>query len=185
VAVTLVAAGADRWVVMAAGSLTVATVVVAVRGDERPLVLAVATRPQARFYEYKHVVSFEETNLVGNVYYTNLLSWQGRCRELFLRDHAPVVLDQLARDLRLVTLHCSCDYLAELSAFEEVAIRMRLKALASDQIALGFEYWRPSGAGEELVARREQRIACMKREGSRMVPAAVPEALRAALQAYS
>ena len=37
-----------------------------------------------RAFEYRHVVSFEETNLVGNVYFANHLSWQGRCRELFL-----------------------------------------------------------------------------------------------------
>ena len=32
------------------------------------------------YYEYRHIVSFEETNLVGNVYYVNYLRWQGRCR---------------------------------------------------------------------------------------------------------
>ena len=36
-----------------------------------------------RSYEYRHVVAFEETNLVGNVYYVNHLRWQGRCREMF------------------------------------------------------------------------------------------------------
>ena len=41
-----------------------------------------------RAYEYRHVVGFEETNLVGNVYFARFVSWQGRCRELFLRDHA-------------------------------------------------------------------------------------------------
>ena len=39
-----------------------------------------------RVYEYEHVVTFDETNLVGNVYYTNHLRWQGHCRELFLRE---------------------------------------------------------------------------------------------------
>jgi len=49
-----------------------------------------------RSYEYRHVVVFEETNLVGNVYYVNHLRWQGRCREMFLREHAPLVLAELA-----------------------------------------------------------------------------------------
>jgi enediyne biosynthesis thioesterase len=75
-----------------------------------------------RAFEYRHVVGFEETNLVGNVYYANHVRWQGRCREMFLREHAPDVLDALAQDLRLVTLHCSCEYLAELNAFDEVII---------------------------------------------------------------
>ena len=45
-----------------------------------------------RAYEYRHVVGFEETNLVGNVYFTEHLRWQGRCREMFLKEHAPEVL---------------------------------------------------------------------------------------------
>ena len=43
----------------------------------------------SRAYEYRLVVGFEETNLVGNVYFVNHLRWQGKCREMFLRDHAP------------------------------------------------------------------------------------------------
>ena len=134
-----------------------------------------------RFYEYRHVVGFSETNLVGNVYYTNHLSWQGRCRELFLRDHAPEVIDELTRGLVLATVRCSCEYFAELTAFDEVVVRMRLAELLQNRITLAFEYWR----GEELVARGEQQVACMKREGSRVVPTGVPPSLREALAAFS
>jgi enediyne biosynthesis thioesterase len=136
-------------------------------------------------YEYRHVVGFEETNLVGNVYYVNHLRWQGRCREFFLRDHAPSVLDDLARGLSLVTTRCSCEYLAELTAFDEIVVRMRLDELALNRLSLGFEYWRRSAGGEELVARGEQQVACMRREGGRLVAAAVPEALREALAPYA
>ena len=31
-----------------------------------------------RIFEYKHVVTFEETNLLGNVYFTNFFLWQDR-----------------------------------------------------------------------------------------------------------
>ena len=48
-----------------------------------------------RSFEYQHLVGFEETNLVGNVYDVNHVRWQGRCREMFLRQHAPGVLKQL------------------------------------------------------------------------------------------
>src|SRR5262252_1459525 len=89
-------------------------------------------RPGTRMksYEYTHVVGFEETNLVGNVYYVNHLRWQGRCRELFLAEHAPEVLAELRRDLALATVRCSCEYFAELQPFDEVIVRMRLGGLA-------------------------------------------------------
>ena len=134
-----------------------------------------------RYFEYRHVVSFQETNLVGNVYYTNHLCWQGRCRELFLRDHAPDVIDELGRGLSLATVRCSCEYFAELMAFDEVIVRMRLAELLQNRVTLVFEYWR----GAELVARGDQQVACMKREGERLVPALVPPSLREALGAYS
>jgi enediyne biosynthesis thioesterase len=138
-----------------------------------------------RYYEYKHVVGFQETNLVGNVYYTNHLNWQGRCRELFLRDHAPDVIEQLNGSLSLATVRCSCEYFAELTAFDEVIIRMRLAEVVQNRITLAFEYWRARNGSEELVARGEQQIACMSREGNRLVPAPLLPSLREALTAYS
>jgi enediyne biosynthesis thioesterase len=137
-----------------------------------------------RAYEYRHVVSFEETNLVGNVYYVNLLRWQGLCREAFLREHVPGILDELNRGSCLVTLHCSCDYLAELHAFDEVVVRMRLGGLTQSRIRMLFEYRRSAGGREEVVARGEQLVACMRREEGAMVPAALPRELRQALQDY-
>jgi enediyne biosynthesis thioesterase len=137
-----------------------------------------------RFYEYRHIVSFEETNLVGNVYYTNHVSWQGRCRELFLREHAPGVVDELSRGLSLATMSCFCEYFAELTAFDEIIVRMRLAELVQNRMRLAFEYWRRQGGGEELVARGEQQIACMRREGGKLVPAPVPPSLREALAPY-
>jgi enediyne biosynthesis thioesterase len=136
-------------------------------------------------YEYHHVVGFEDTNLVGNVYYVNHLRWQGRCRELFLHDRAPDVLTELSGDLRLVTVSCACDYLAELAAFDHIVVRMRLKHLGQTQLDLGFEYVRrrPAGVGE-LVAVGSQRVACMRRDGEGLVPAMVPASLRLALQPY-
>jgi enediyne biosynthesis thioesterase len=136
-------------------------------------------------FEYRHVVGFEETNLVGNVYYTNHIRWQGRCREMFLREHAPEVLAGLANGFALVTTKVSCEYLAELVAFDELIIRMRLGSLKQNRIDMLFEYWRSKADTEELVARGEQQVACMHRENERMVPMPVPEVLREALRPYS
>jgi enediyne biosynthesis thioesterase len=136
-------------------------------------------------YEYRHLVGFEETNLVGNVYYVNHLRWQGRCREMFLHDHAPEILDEISRDLALATVRCSCEYLAELEAFDEIVLRMRLGGAVQNRITLNFEYWRQNKGGEELIARGEQVIACMRREGKRTVPTPIPVPLREALKPYA
>ena len=132
-------------------------------------------------YDYEHTVGLEETNLVGNVYFARYVSWQGRCRELFLRDHAPEILDELARDLRLVTTRVSCDYYAELYALDRVVVRMTLARITQSRVAMRFEYLR----GGELAARGEQEIACLRSRAGEYVTAPVPEPLRAALAPYA
>jgi enediyne biosynthesis thioesterase len=138
-----------------------------------------------RVYEYRHVVCFEETNLVGNVYYVNHLLWQGRCREQFLRDHAPGILGELERGLSLVTTRCSCQYLAELFAFDEVLIRMRLGSVTQSKLTMHFAYYRLGDGEEELVARSEQEVVCMQREGRDASPTPVPQMLLEALRPFA
>jgi enediyne biosynthesis thioesterase len=136
------------------------------------------------YYEYRHVVGFEETNLVGNVYYVNYLRWQGRCRELFLKEHAPEVLAELRDDLKLFTLKVDCEFFAELTAFDELVVHMRLADLAQTQLELQFDYLLVEGADTRLVARGRQRIACMRGPNGRTEPARVPPALTRALAPY-
>ncbi len=138
-----------------------------------------------RAFEIRHVVGFEETNLVGNVYYANHVRWQGRCREMFLREHAPEVLDDLKGDLALITTRVSCEYFNELFAFDEVVIRMRAGPVTQNRVTMLFDYVRLGPRGEELVAQGEQQIACMRRAADgHIAPTQVPEPLRLALEPF-
>ncbi len=106
---------------------------------------------------------------------------------MFLRDHAPEILDDLKQGLALATVRCSCDYFIELEAFDELLIRMRLGEVVQNRITLRFEYFRLSrigGNGEELIARGEQQVACMRRQGQETVPTPIPPPLREALRPY-
>jgi enediyne core biosynthesis thioesterase len=132
-------------------------------------------------FDYEHIVTFDETNVVGNVYFVNHLRWQGHCRELFLRERAPGILDDLSESLVLVTTRCSCEYYAELEALEQVVVRMSLAELAGNRVTMRFDYLR----GDDLVARGEQQVACLRRDGDGLAPVPVPEELRAALAPYA
>jgi enediyne biosynthesis thioesterase len=147
------------------------------------------TPPPARAerpaYELRHAVGFEETNLVGNVYYANHVRWQGRCREMFLRDHCPEILDELAGGLALVTVRCSCEYLAELAAFDQVLIRMTFEEMVQNRITMRFDYYRlAAGGGRTLCARGEHQVAAMRRGPDGLVACPVPAALREALRPF-
>lgn len=132
------------------------------------------------YFEWRHVVSFEETNLVGNAYYARYVSWQGRCREMFLRQVCPEVLAELRNGLKMFTLSVSCEYLTEVTAFDEIVLRLSLDELTRTQIAFAFDYL--AAATGELIARGRQRVVCMRTENGRTVPARVPESLRTALE---
>jgi enediyne biosynthesis thioesterase len=138
-----------------------------------------------RTYDYEHVVGFEETNLVGNVYFVNHLRWQGRCRESFLRDNAPDVVAEIQDGLALATTRCACEYFQELWAFDRLKIRMSLGHMIQNRVEMVFAYWRQRDDGtEELVAEGKQEIACMRRTGDATVPTPIPEQLRRALLKY-
>jgi enediyne biosynthesis thioesterase len=134
-----------------------------------------------RSFEYRHRVLLEDTSVAGDVYFTRYFSWQGRCRELFLLERAPDVLERLRGDLALVTTRCSCEYLGEALPGDEIRVCMRLDRLAQNLIDLDFEYWNAEGS---LIARGAQQVACMRREAGRAVPEPVPGSLIAALEAY-
>ncbi|MET0131952.1 MAG: acyl-CoA thioesterase [Kibdelosporangium sp.] len=134
------------------------------------------------YFEWRHVVSFGETNLVGNVYYAHYLNWQGRCREMFLRDTCPEILDDLRSGLKLFTLKVECEYLGEISAFDEIVLRLRSQEMTQTQLAFTFDYLTTVDESLRLIARGAQRVVCMRTEGDAVVPTRVPDGLRAAVR---
>jgi enediyne core biosynthesis thioesterase len=138
------------------------------------------------YFEYRHTVGFEDTNIVGNVYYTNYLRWQGRCREMFLKQRAPEVLAELRDGLKLFTLKVDCEFFAEVTAFDEISIRMRLIDLTQTQLEFGFDYVRlGADGGETTVARGRQRVACMRGPNSATAPTRIPPSMARALAPYT
>jgi enediyne biosynthesis thioesterase len=135
-------------------------------------------------FVYHHVVSFEETNVVGNVYFTRHIAWQGRCREMFLKQHAPEILTEIARDLRLVTLRVSCEYFEELNAFDEIDVQMSLAHVRQNKLGLNFSYRKIGSASPRTAARGFQEIGCMRHTANGLVPISVPPLLAEALRPF-
>lgn len=138
-----------------------------------------------RSYEYRHRVGFEDTNVVGNVYYANYIRWQGRCREMFLHDHAPGLVHELNNGFAMATTRVSCSYFEELTAFDEVVVRMSARNITPSRLTMLFRYYRVSPDGEEtLVAEGEQEVVCIKRREAGIEPVPLPELLLDAVGQY-
>ena len=137
-----------------------------------------------RVFDYKHVVTFEETNLLGNVYFTNFFLWQGECREMFLREHVPEILNEMTQGLSLATTRSSCEFFAEAFAFDEVLIRLKLQELTQSRITMGFEYYRQSNGRSEILARGEQQVVCVRKNGLAVAVSELPPRLHQKLLEY-
>jgi enediyne core biosynthesis thioesterase len=142
-------------------------------------------RGDGPYYEYRHVVDLEETDHAGNPYRVNLLRWQGRCREMFLLEYLPSLLDGVRANLMLATVESGCEYLTGIQAFDEISIRMRLNELTSTQISLVFECVRLHEGDEELVAQGWQQVICISGGSEAITPVQVPKGLRSALESYA
>ena len=135
-----------------------------------------------RSFEYRHIVTLDETNVVGNVYFAHYLHWQGHCRELFLATHAPGVLSAIQRgELTIVTVSCSMNYYAECFAFDTIDVAMTLRMSTGSRLAMDFEFRRQT----DLAARGAQTVACMRRTESGVAPTEIPPELSKALAAFA
>ena len=141
----------------------------------------IKSRITAPAFVWPHTVGFGETNVMGNVYFARHFDWHGACREMFLKTHCPSILDDIAGDLRLVTLNAYAEFLAELFAFDDIELHMRLGFLQQHRIGLRFDVMKKSDGGWSAAASGAQDIACMRLCGRALEPTPIPDGLLKAL----
>jgi enediyne biosynthesis thioesterase len=135
-----------------------------------------------RAFEYRHIVTLDETNVVGNVYFAHFVHWQGHCREHFLAQHAPGVVSAIQRgELAIVTVSCSMNYYTECFALDTIDVAMTLRMSTGNRLSMDFEFRR----GTDLAARGTQTVACMRRTDAGVVPVEIPPELSKALSGFT
>jgi enediyne biosynthesis thioesterase len=136
-----------------------------------------------RYFETRFAVSFSDTNVVGNVYFANYFLWQGKCREEFLRQYAPQILQDFRAGYGMITKESACVFHHETFAFEEILIRMRLERLTRTAIAMQFDYYRvEAGPLRTLVAEGRQTAMWVNPEHK---IAMLPQYLRVAVLQFA
>jgi enediyne core biosynthesis thioesterase len=134
-----------------------------------------------RRFLYQHIVTLDETNVVGNVYFAHYLHWQGHCREHFLAEHTPGVLAALrSGELIMATVSCAMEYYSECYALDVIDVDMTLRAMAGNRIVMDFDFRRD----HQIVSRGTQTVVCMLRAGDGLVPTGIPDELTEALRDY-
>lgn len=137
------------------------------------------------YYEYSFVATFEETNLVGNIYFANYVLWQGKCREMFLYEYCPDVIEKINEGLLLITLDLSMQYLSQLFAFDTVIMRMALESQSATRLLMTFDYYRLEADKKlTLVAKGTQATAAMRESAGKVVPVSFPDSMFQVFEEY-
>ena len=137
-------------------------------------------------FEYSHTISFEETNVMGNVYFAHFLSWQGKCREMFIKEKVPGLLALIeSNELSMVTISCSCEFFSELKAFDEIIVSMQLVSVTQNRIKMNFSYLKKTSDALKTVAKGTHEVGCFFRDGANLTTVSVPEILQEALIEYA
>ncbi len=135
-----------------------------------------------RPYRYPLVVSFQDTNVVGNVYFAQYFAWQGKCREAFLREHTPQILDDFKAGFGIITKDAQCQFVREARAFDELLIEMFLDDLTPLSVTMRFDYYRRESTGRVLLAQGSQSTMWVNPEHRLSV---MPDYLYRAIQDYA
>jgi enediyne core biosynthesis thioesterase len=132
---------------------------------------------QGACYEYKFVTGFEETNVVGNIYFANYAVWQGKCREMFLYEYCPDIIEEIKNGLHLITLDLSIQYIAQLFAFNKVVMRMYMETQSVSRILMRFEYYAEKDGNLQLVCKGHQATAAMRENNGTMISTHFPDSM--------
>lgn len=120
------------------------------------------------YFEYKFQVSFEETNVVGNVYFANYFVWQGKCRELFLSNYAPEVLEDFKKGHGMITKDSNCEFFNESFAFNNLVVMMSLEELTRARVKMIFDYYRVEDDNEYILLAKGSQSAIWAAPGEKI-----------------
>lgn len=100
-------------------------------------------RPSSkRWFEYRHLITFGDTNVVGNTYFAHYFVWQGKCREALMAEFYPEFEQDLQRGFGLITEFAHVDFHHECRLFDKVIVRLTVANLSRTRIEFEFEYVR-------------------------------------------
>jgi enediyne polyketide synthase len=106
---------------------------------------------RALLHEELFDTSFEESNLVGNIYFANYYLWQGPTRDRFFQSIAPEYYVGAGERGELRCEYVRIDHLREAMPFHRIAARMSLEAVYERGLRLRFDYFRVTGDTREKL----------------------------------
>lgn len=127
--------------------------------------------PEAKF-SYEKMITFKQTNVMGNTYFSNYVEWQGEAREQFLLCH-PATNAFLSSNshIFLVTHSLGHRFIANTYFGDRISIEITSKNILDYSLIMVFRYRGISA--ENLVGEGWQKICFWDRKLNK--PCRVPQ----------
>lgn len=132
-----------------------------------------------KWFEHCHLVTFGDTNIVGNVSFANYFHWQGACREALMAETYPEFEDDLRRGFGMITEFAHMDFLQEARLFDHVLVRMTVSEVSRTRIEFEFEFTREKDG--TLLARGKQAVVWINQQHR---PSLMPDKLYDSIATY-
>jgi acyl-CoA thioesterase FadM len=121
--------------------------------------------------------TLEDSNLVGNVYFSNYSVWQGRARDKFFHKNLPEVF-KFQDGAELYCIRSYVKHLREAMPFDQIQVAVRLREVKEKGLCLYFEYFKfTDGKRGEKIAYGEHDLAWAKETRKSVTPIALPETI--------
>jgi enediyne polyketide synthase len=105
-------------------------------------------RSTALFKEKVFETCLEDSNLVGNIYFSNYYIWQGRVRDHFLYEIVPEYFTDSRKQGELRCVHCEINHLSEAMPYDPIVVRMYRSTVYEKGFRFYFEYLKISTDGK-------------------------------------
>jgi enediyne polyketide synthase len=124
-----------------------------------------------------------DSNLVGNLYFSNYAMWMAKLREAYFFSLAPELFRGSGEEGVLKCVRCNIDHLREGMPFDTIHVSMSLKALFDKGADLYFEFFKQEPNGQKIkLAFGDHRAVWMKQNAvGQSLPAPLPKSIRNAL----
>lgn len=94
--------------------------------------------------------SLLDSNMVGNIYFSNYYKWQGIVRDSYFYSLIPDHFHQTFSNCELRCIKTRVDHLRDTMPFAKIIVRMYLNSLFENGCELGFEYFQLLPGGKEI-----------------------------------
>jgi len=115
--------------------------------------------------DYIFDTTLENSNLVGNIYFSNYAKWLGAVEDLYFYKIIPEYYRGVGTDGEFVCTNCEVTHLSEAMPFDRILIKMFVNSVSRNGVDLFFEFYLNSSNKKQMrkLAVAKQTIVWVKR----------------------